>query len=363
MIIETDILIVGGGPAGATLAKYLSNSNVKNILIQRNLNFKKPCGGGIRLDAFTDFALDTSLIKKYVDTILLVYKAKTVHVDISQTPIAVVERKEFDGYLRAEAQKSGTTLYEAAFVSLEIFDGYVISTIKKEDEYLQIKSNYLIAADGVNSKIRKIINGESVPSNLTQYTNITSEHYEVCEFHFGKKVAGEYYAWAFPHADGTNIGTLAEYDRSYINNLRDSLAIEEQSKVLSYKIPHFKNPLFYKQRVFFVGDSASQVLPFTYEGIYYAMHSAKILSEVLIAKQEPSEYEKLWNQKYYKKFTTLLKLQNIFLMNNFMIFIMMRLFQNRHVQKQILNLWLGKKEVEINFSFFIKALKRFIFSQ
>ena len=31
---ETDILAVGGGPAGATTAKYLSKGEVKNILIK-----------------------------------------------------------------------------------------------------------------------------------------------------------------------------------------------------------------------------------------------------------------------------------------------------------------------------------------
>ncbi len=312
-MIETNILIVGGGPAGAMVAKYLSLDNVDNILVQRNLNFKKPCGGGIRLDAFDEFDIDKSLIQKYVNTIGLVYKSTKIEVDISKFPLAIVDRVSFDERLREDAKEVGTEIYEASFISLEIHDDYVISKIKKDGKYIQIKSKYLVAADGVNSKIRQLVNGDKVSSSLTNYMDVVESNYDICEFHFGEEVAGQYYAWAFPHASGSNIGTLAEKNSKYLFNLLNNLSITEKNKVLGYSIPHFENNIFYKNRVFFVGDSASQVLPFTYEGIYYAMSSAKILSTVLINKEEPQMYEKKWNKEHYKKFSTLKKLQNFFL--------------------------------------------------
>ena len=356
-MIETDILIVGAGPAGSTLAKYLAISNVDNILIQRNFNFRKPCGGGVRVDAFDEFKIDKKLIKKYVNHISLVTKRKRIEVDISKTPIAIVDRVEFDSSLRVQAENNGSKVMQASFVKVEVFQDYVVSTIKQEDNYIKIKSNYLVAADGVNSKIRKMINGDTVCSGLTSYADITSKHYESCEIHFGSDISSIYYAWAFPHTHGSNIGTSAE-DNKYMDNFMKHLEIDEDVRKLGYKIPHFKNNIFYKDRVFFVGDSASQVLPFTYEGIYYAMSSAKILSDVLIQKSEPSEYEKKWNQKYLKKFSTLLKLQTIFLKNDFMISIMMRLYRNKYIQKQLVEFWLGNREVEINFMFFMRTIKR-----
>ncbi|MDF1877936.1 FAD-dependent monooxygenase, partial [Sulfurimonas sp. SAG-AH-194-L11] len=171
-MIETDILIVGGGPAGAIVAKYLSKSNVDNILVQRNLHFKKPCGGGIRLDAFDEFDIDKDLIHKYVDKIGFVFKSTKIEVDISEFPLGIVDRVRFDARLREDAVEVGTTLYEASFVSLEIFDEYIISKIKKDGEYLDVKSNYLIGADGVNSKIRQLVNGDKVSSGLTNYMDV-----------------------------------------------------------------------------------------------------------------------------------------------------------------------------------------------
>jgi len=47
-----DFLIIGGGPAGATVGKYLSKYGYKVAIFQKDLNYNKPCGGGIRADAF-----------------------------------------------------------------------------------------------------------------------------------------------------------------------------------------------------------------------------------------------------------------------------------------------------------------------
>jgi len=351
-MLETDVLVVGGGPAGATTAKYLSESSVDAILVQRNFSFKKPCGGGIRIDAFDEFEIDKTFITKSIETVALVHKELRVEVDISKTPIAIVDRVAFDMHLREQAQSAGVRLYEAIFINLEIYDDYIISTIKKDDKYIKIKSNYLVAADGVNSKIRKLVNGDEVSASLTNYTDLLSKTYDICEFHFGKEVAGNCYSWAFPHASGSNIGTVVANGGKTIAALLQTLNIQEKSKILGYKIPHFKDTIFYKRRVFFVGDSASQVLPFTYEGIYYAMSSAKILADVISNKEAPQMYEKNWNQKYYKKFNTLLKLQNLFLQSNFMIRIMMAMYENRYIQEQMVEFWLGKREFDLSWKFF-----------
>ena len=356
-MIETEILIVGGGPAGATAARYLSKSNIPNILIQKKLNFKKPCGGAIRLDAFNEFDINKNMIKSYVDKVVLIFKKEKITIDIRSTPLAVVERSEFDNYLREKAVQEGSVLYEAKLLNLEKKDNYIISTIKFKNKIEIIKSNYVIAADGVHSSIRKIINGDKVSSLLLNHNDVQNFNCKNCEFHFGSKIAGNYYAWAFPNSNGTNIGTLANGKKPYMNNFINSLGIEQVSKFYGYKIPEFDNNIFYKDNVYFVGDSASQVLPFTYEGIYYAMSSAKLLSEIISNHSEPEQYQIKWEQKYLKKFTTLKKLQKIFLYNDYTISLMMRLYKSRIIQNKMVELWLKDIEIKINFNFFIKTLR------
>jgi len=355
---ETDILIIGAGPAGSILSKYLSQANVDNILIQRNLNYRKPCGGGIRVDGFEEFDIDKKLIKKSIDTITIVHKDKRVEIDISCNPIGIVDRVEFDKALRQDAVLCGTKLLEAIFVDVAIFDGYIIATVKYDNEYKKIKANYLVGADGVNSKVRKIVNKDKVSSKPTQYADIANMQTNSCEFHLGSRVAGIDYAWVFPHLAGTNIGVVKSTGNNAIEHLYDDIGREKEEKIFGYNIPYFDNTLFYKDRVFFVGDSASQVLPFTYEGIYYAMSSAKILSSVIIDKAVETEYEKRWNEKHLNHFSTLGRLQKVFLKNDLRIAFMMKMYQNKYIQQELVKLWLGKRRVELNLSFFLRAIKR-----
>lgn len=357
-MIKTDILVIGGGPAGATAARYLANGGRETLLIQRNLSFKKPCGGGIRLDAFREFGLDTRLIYKTVRSIELGFKKERITIDIERNPIAIVERAEFDAALRDLAVQSGSKVLEASFVHLEKKGERFYTTIKTASGYETVVSGYVVAADGVHSKVRKIWRNETVSAIMTRYCDIDrAQTDEKCSFFFGSDVAPKEYAWAFPKKGGLDIGTIGKDDR-YLDALKSLLGIKQRVKTKGYPIPRFENPVFHDRGVFFVGDSASQVLPFTYEGIYYAMSSAELLAKTILQEVPPQEYEKRWKERYEKKFVTLLRLQRIFLANDWMVFIMMKMFRSKEVQRKMVALWLGEYLPQIDAAFFLRVLKR-----
>lgn len=354
-----DFIVVGGGPAGATAAKYLARANFSVLLLQRNNNFKKPCGGGIRIDAFDEFELDTAIIRHHIDSITIGFKQKRVAIDISKTPLGIVDRREFDAYLRDEAKKAGADVQEATFSSVDYENDHLLVNFSKNGEHTRCKASYLIAADGVNSKIRKQICNEEVHAGMTNYIDTQNYKTTACEFYFGSDIAANFYAWAFPEAGGgSDVGTLVMGDKPYIHNFLNYLGIEKDSKIKGYKIPIYTKPVFYTKRVFFVGDAAEQVLPFTFEGIYYAMSSAKILAQSISQTNDPNEYERRWKIQYQKKFDILKRLQKIFLWNDFMISVAMHYFESKTIQQKIIKLWMSNEPIQLDAKFYIRLLKR-----
>ena len=353
---NVDVLVVGGGPAGATAGKFLTEKGFNVLLVQRNCDYRKPCGGGVRNEAFSKFGLDTNIAEKKVNEINIFFKEKKISINIEETPIYIVDRKKFDKYLRQKAKEKGCSVLEGSVTDFNLYNDYQISTVKTKYEILKVKSRYIVSADGVNSIFRKKLFGSYGKRIPVSYIDIPDMKTDTCSFYFGKEIAYRYYGWVFPHFEGVNIGTY----KGKLENFLSYLGIKTDIKPKGYFIPLWENPVFYKNRVFFAGDSASQVMPFTFEGIYFAMEGGFLVSEA-IEKGNPSLYQEMWNKRFFNQFSSLRKLQDLFLYNNFTISLLIRLFENPYIQREMIKLWLGKREVNVDFSLFIRLARRIIF--
>src|SRR4030042_2246742 len=93
--------VIGGGPAGATAARFLADSGVDVILLERNPSFVKPCGGGVPLSAFEEFGIPNAVIKKEVKIIRMVSPiSERLDIELRGGSLVIVGRGEFDRALR-----------------------------------------------------------------------------------------------------------------------------------------------------------------------------------------------------------------------------------------------------------------------
>ncbi len=325
------ILIIGGGPAGSIAAKELSPF-FDVTLIQYKKNFDKPCGGGIKTKLFEEFNLNKKLIKHSFSKIEMIYKNSLIPIDLKGKNLSIVNRKEFDAYLRKLAQIRGAKLFYGRLKKITKNRAF----IEFNKELIPFEFDILIAADGVNSTTRKLLNLPPIPYTITHY-GITSKYKtQTCKFFFDKELGGEFYGWAFPKENSTHIGSVK---RENFLNLCKYLNINLKPK--GYKIPTWEeNIVIQHKNVYFVGDAAGQVMPLSFEGIYYAMHSAKILANAILDKKN---YQNEWNKRFLKKFKFLKFVEKI--NKTPLKSILINSHKIPFIQNLSINMWLGEKNV------------------
>ena len=364
--IQTNVIVIGGGPSGATAARELAQGGSEVVLLEKDLNFEKPCGGGLFLRAFEEFGIPLSLVTQQVDAIDIVAPDKSkVSVDIRHDPLGVVHRQVFDRTLRDLAQESGASLLHAKANTVSVHpDKVIVEARDKEGRRYRIEAEYLVAADGVHSLTRRRLLGETPHRVLTGYADLPDQKSTACQFWFGDDISPGHYAWIFPHYRGINMGLIADDQakmQKFYERFFEKASLDETHppKPKGYFIPYWKPMTLYRDRVFYVGDSASLVMPFTYEGIYYALKSGRLAARAIL-ENRPESYAKNWNDLYLKKFRFLRLLQTIFLQNDWWVLKMSRLYRHPKFQRAVIGYWSGSRKPSGVFMTFYKVMKALI---
>ena len=336
-----DILVVGGGPAGATAARLLARQGRAVLLVQKDLDYDKPCGGALPLKAFEEFNLDQSVIFEIVDALeLTAPSGYRSDVSLGDTPLAVVARRTFDAHLRALAVAAGADLLEGKCRSIE--NG--IAEIVTEQGVQRVEARHVIAADGVNSSLRRQLTGERPRRVLSLYAKVPGLSVKGCGFRFGRDVAPGHYAWVFTHRDGVHIGVIADDEKAIFGHFETfcrSLGLREVPKSKGFYIPRWQDDCYVQDNVLFAGDAAGQVSPFTYEGIYYAMRSGDYAAEAVI-RNDLASYERLWREHLRKRFRAIDVLQKLLLRWDWTAEKIVRLQDNPNVRSAALRFWSGR---------------------
>ncbi|EAU40249.1 geranylgeranyl reductase [Fulvimarina pelagi HTCC2506] len=332
-----DAVVIGGGPAGSTAALRLAEAGYSTALVERGGRIK-PCGGAIPPRLIQDFAIPGHLLKATISSARMIAPSgKTVDMPIDGGFVGMVDREEFDEWLRERAVSRGVTRITAMFDGLEPAFGEdrQIRIKTKLGEIQTLSARLVIGADGARSAVaRAALPNQKQPKSVFAYHEIVdskgcssepaSARANRCDVFYQGAISPDFYGWIFPHGETVSIGTGTAKKgyglRKAVGDLRFASGYGGAKTVRREGAPIPLKPMKRwddGRNVIVAGDAAGVVAPASGEGIYYAMESARMVADAGIAflangdARELAKARKLFMGDHGKIFLVLELLQTV----------------------------------------------------
>ncbi|MEV6441972.1 geranylgeranyl reductase family protein [Amycolatopsis sp. NPDC051716] len=326
---DAEVIVVGAGPAGSTVATYLARAGVDVLLLEKTeFPREKVCGDGLTprgVKQLIDLGIDTSEDAGWVHSrgLRILTGDLTLELDwpdlTSYPPYGVSRtRHDFDDLLAKLAVKAGARLYERTTVTSAITNasGRVVGVEAKvgpERTPVNYRAPLVLACDGVSARLALSV---GIQKNEKRPMGVAVRQYYKSPRHDDPFIEGHLelwdksdprdpkllpgYGWAFPLGDGTvNVGlgmlsTSASFRntdyrallRQWLDGTPEEWGYREENaigKVGGAGLPMgFNRTPHYRDGLLLLGDAGGMVSPFNGEGISAAMESAQIAAEVVV---------------------------------------------------------------------------------
>lgn len=294
-----DAVVVGGGPAGATAAADLARRGRSVLLLDRGGRIK-PCGGAIPPRLMEEFDIPESLLVARISAARVVAPSqRRVDMPIEGGFVGMVDRAQFDEWLRVRAAQAGAQRLTATFVALKRDDDNMARAqyVDAAGTAGAVRARAVIGADGARSALaRQALGAAAETPCVFAYHEIVRSPQEPsdafdparCDVVYRGAISPDFYGWVFPHGPVTSVGAGTACRgfsvRTAVTKLRAASGLADADVVRREGAPI---PLRVLRRwdngrdVVLAGDAAGVVAPASGEGIYYAMVSGRLAADAV----------------------------------------------------------------------------------
>lgn len=328
-----DVIVVGAGPSGSVTAHELARDDVSVCLLEKETFPRlKPCGGGLpvhAVDLLKDIGIEIDhLVEDVAEDVTFFYQSREpVESDLSDSPVTMVNRADFDQGLVEAASRKGVDFEQGRSVKSIEHNG--TCEVELEDG-TTLESRYVVGADGANSVVARevgLLEGEQCGVALDAEVEVEPSAYDR-EKHratFDVNFVPNGYGWIFPKDGYLALGVGGyEKDVSYPGAMKEFLQKSlDENELRDYQV--YGHPLpYYSGRtdvvrgpVALVGDAAYMVDALSGEGIFYAMKAGTILAECIKEAKERGtdslrNYQETLEETVFKELRWSTRLSKVF---------------------------------------------------
>lgn len=313
--MDYDIVIIGLGPAGSTLARLLKPT-LKIIALDKKLSsgnegFHKPCGGLLATDSQRSLIRFNLNFPIDILTTPQIFSVKTYDLQTNlirnyQRTYINFDRHKFDLWLKSQIPEHVDIRHNTLCKNIErIIDGYQVTFIEDGQEKV-ITAKYVVGADGANSMVRRM---RYPDHKLRQYIAIQQwfEEKHPVPFYsciFDNSITN-CYAWSISKDNYFIFG--GAFPKKDANRKFEQLKqkLTKHNFIFGLPLKTEKCPVVYPEKwrdfhvgneqIFLIGEAAGFISASSLEGISYAFDSAEILSKII------NNDTKNPNKAYYQK--------------------------------------------------------------
>lgn len=309
--MDYDVVVVGGGPSGATAAHDLALYGHRVALLDRAGRIK-PCGGAIPPRLIADFDIpDAQIVAKITTARMISPTGRKVDIPIENGFVGMVDRENFDEFLRVRAADAGAERFTGTYTKIErdAQGTHVIYRDKETGDTHRLTCAVVIGADGARSNVARdeVKGGDRIPYVIAYHEIVEApeggtDAYDPdrCDVVYDGRISPDFYGWVFPHGKSASIGMgsmdkevdlkKATADLRALSHLANCKTIRREGAPIPLKpLDRWDNG----RDVVLAGDAAGVVAPSSGEGIYYAMVGGRVAATAAAAKLQSGRIKDL----------------------------------------------------------------------
>jgi geranylgeranyl reductase family protein len=303
-----DVLVVGAGPAGATVAAMTARAGLSTLVLERTqFPREKVCGDCLNPGAWK--ILERLGISEIIDRIPSAKLRWVEFLDLTGRPIRFelpnenrgergIRRKLFDNALITHAMSAGAQVSFGNPV-LKVQNG---SSWKVTTNNEVIQARFLVAADGRNSSVARLL--AEYPKTRTDRVAFQTHFWDDAEPHVTLQLCQYGYLGLATIGEGlTNLCLVCrpEHAEQFRQEATRKFGLPPEHRWQSITPLTRRTIQTQRLNLMYIGDAARVVEPLTGEGILYALQSGMLAADAISAAVRDSSDPALLYARQHQK--------------------------------------------------------------